>query len=129
MKSLLILSALALTGIQAQGDPKAATPPSGPPSGGAPKAATPPPSAGGAPKATGPPSGGGAPKGAPGAKGGAGAPKGGNSGIMSALGGLFGENGVPMGPAPKGCAAYEVIVGPSHVFPIFVLFFIACPSF
>jgi len=58
-----------------------------------------------APKA-GPPSGG-APKGGSGAKGGS---SGGNSGIMSLLGGLYGENGVPFGPAPKGCSTYEVII-------------------
>jgi hypothetical protein len=37
--------------------------------------------------------------------------KGGNSGIMGILGQLYGKNGVPLGPAPKGCAAHEVMVG------------------
>jgi hypothetical protein len=45
------------------------------------------------------------------AKGGA---KGGNAGIMSALGALYGEKGVPLGPAPAGCSAYEVILGPLY---------------
>jgi hypothetical protein len=86
MKTTIILSALAIVGINAQGE----APKAGPPGGGAPK--------GGAPK-------GGAPKG--GAKGGSG----GNSGIMSMLGSIYGENGVPFGPAPKGCSTYEVIIG------------------
>jgi hypothetical protein len=72
MKTTIIISALAIAGIQAQGQ-----------------------APGGA-------------KGPPKGKGGA---KGGNSGIMSALGQLYGKNGVPLGPAPKGCAAHEVIVG------------------
>jgi hypothetical protein len=76
MKTTIILSALAIAGVQAQGQ-----------------------APGGAK---------GPPKGKGGAKGGA---KGGNSGIMGALGKLYGTNGVPLGPAPKGCAAYEVIVG------------------
>jgi hypothetical protein len=46
-----------------------------------------------------------APKGPP--KSGAG----GNAGVMSALGQLYGEKGVPYGPAPKGCSLYEVIFG------------------
>jgi hypothetical protein len=89
MKTIIILSALAIIGINAQGE----APKAGPPGGGAPK--------------------GGAPKG--GAKGGSG----GNSGIMSMLGSIYGENGVPFGPAPKGCATYEVIIGSfSHYFNI-----------
>jgi hypothetical protein len=78
MKTAIILSALAISGIQAQGQA-----PSG---------------------AKGPPKG----------KGGA---KGGNSGIMGALGQLYGKNGVPLGPAPKGCAAHEVIVGSCSQLP------------
>jgi hypothetical protein len=78
MKSAIIVSALAIAGIQAQGE--------------------------GLGGAKGPPKG----EGKGGAKGGS---QGGNSGIMSALGSLFGENGVPYGPAPKGCAAHEVIIG------------------
>jgi hypothetical protein len=74
MKSVIVLSALAIVGIQAQG------------LGGG--------SAGGT-------------KGA-GAKGGA---KGGNAGIMSSLGAKYGEKGVPFGPAPTGCSAYEVLFG------------------
>jgi cutinase len=77
MKCAIVLSALAIVGVHAQGEPK-----------GAPKGGT----NGGA-------------KGGAGAKGGSG-----NAGIMSALGSLFGENGVPLGPAPKGCSAYEVII-------------------
>jgi len=46
-----------------------------------------------------------------GGKGGAPGASGGNSGIMSALGGLYGKDGVPLGPAPKGCAAFEVMFG------------------
>jgi len=82
MKTIIILSTLAIIGINAQGEA-----PKGPPGGGPPK--------GGA----------GAPKGG-GGKGGTT----GNSGIMSLLGGLFSENGVPFGPAPKGCSTYEVII-------------------
>ena len=41
----------------------------------------------------------------------AGGAKGGNSGIMSALGSIYGEKGVPYGPAPKGCSTYEVLFG------------------
>jgi hypothetical protein len=78
MKSFIVLSALAIVGIQAQG-------PGGTKGGG---------SAGGT-------------KGA-GAKGGA---KGGNAGIMSSLGAKYGEKGVPFGPAPTGCSAYEVLFG------------------
>jgi hypothetical protein len=72
MKIAIILSALAIAGIQAQGQ---------------------------------------APGGAKGSPKGKGGSKGGNSGIMSALGQLYGKNGVPLGPAPKGCATHEVIVG------------------
>ena len=50
------------------------------------------------------------PKG-PSKDGGKGGAKGGNSGIMSALGSMYNENGVPLGPAPKGCSTYEVIIG------------------
>jgi hypothetical protein len=70
MKTAIVLSALAIAGIQAQGQAPGGA--KGPPKGGA---------------------------------------KGGNSGIMSALGSAFGKNGVPYGPAPKGCTAHEVIVG------------------
>jgi hypothetical protein len=70
MKSAIVLSALAIIGIQAQGGP---------------------------PKD-------------PGAAAAAGA-KGGNAGIMGALGQLYGKDGVPLGPAPKGCSAYEVMYG------------------
>jgi len=68
MKSAIVLSALTIVGIEAQGSP---------------------------PKD-------------PAAAAAAGA-KGGNSGIMSALGQLYGKDGVPFGPAPKGCSAYEVL--------------------
>jgi len=45
---------------------------------------------------------------APSPKGGA--KDGGNAGVMSALGKMYGEKGVPFGPAPKGCSLYEVII-------------------
>jgi hypothetical protein len=45
-----------------------------------------------------------------GAKGAKGA-KGGNSDIMSALGSKYQEKGVPLGPAPTGCSAFEVLFG------------------
>jgi len=33
----------------------------------------------------------------------------GNTDIMGSLGQIYGDKGVPLGPAPKGCAAYEVM--------------------
>jgi len=102
MKTAIVLSAIAIVGIQAQGKGQA-----GPPGGGG-----------------GPPSGGsGGPKGKGGSKGGGGASSnfdigsflggvvgaGNLGGVLSGLSAITSQGSVPMGPAPKGCSAYEVM--------------------
>jgi hypothetical protein len=104
MKSAIFLSALAIVGVQAQDAPQ------GPPKG----VGEAPNGAGGLPKGAG-----GAAKGAGGSTGtfeastflGGILAAGSLQSVLSGLSAISSDGKVPLGPAPKGCSTYEVLIG------------------